>query len=563
MSAISKVLGLALALALLAGCASATTPEYPSFLPPSAGPSPRANLIYSYLKMEQAMRKDDKEALLSAAQVLIKDGPASRPLADAAGWLLGNRQTEDARRLLDAAVKALPDDLPLHMMLAETMMETEETDKAIDMMRAFHLRHPDASDANLELALLYLKAEQPEQALKILDGLPGDAKNPTVLYYQAQALRTMGDLPGTAAKLREALKEAPDFLEAMLELALVEEQLERFGEAREIFEKLLTYDPGNQDILLRLMTIAMREGNPDKAFEIASRAQDSYSFTLAASSMFMNEGRFDLAETLLDKLAQNPETPGEVVFYQAAAAYEGEKDVERTMDLLAEIGPESRYYDRAFKLRAQIMFENNRLEDALRITREARETFPDDREFKLAELELLITMGRRPEAMAMMEKMLAQAPGDNDLAFRYAYLHEVAGDRPRAMALMEELLKRDPDEYRAMNFIGYTLAEENRDLQRSRKLLTRAVELSPESDYIVDSLAWIEYRLGNFKDAWDHIRLAIELSGHAPTDPTMWDHYGDIASALGLKDEARHGWEKALELEPADPAPIRAKLEKL
>lgn len=66
-----------------------------------------------------------------------------------------------------------------------------------------------------------------------------------------------------------------------------------------------------------------------------------------------------------------------------------------------------------------------------------------------------------------------------------------------------------------LNYIGYTLAEENRDLPRALKLLNRAIELSPDTDYMLDSLAWAYYRSGEYAKAWDFIR-AGRLSACLP-----------------------------------------------
>lgn len=554
------VLGLML---LLPGCVPGSPRAAMPSLLTGAHPSARADVTFAYLKLEQAMRNDDMTALLDAARTLLVSEPASRPLADAAGWLLGNRHTEQAHELLEAAVKALPEDLPLHIMLAETLLEEGRAEEAIRLLKQYSASHPDDGGAKVELALLYLRAENYPEALAIFERLPSSERTPSVRYYQAQALRAAGRTDAAAETLRSALAEAPDFLEAMLELALVEEQRGRHGAARKLYEKLLTYDEGNQDILLRLVVIALKEGNPHRAYEIASSVPDSLSFVLTAASLFMDEGRFDLAGTLLDMMAQAPDTPEEIVFYQAAVAYEGEHNPDRTLELISGIGPSNRFHDKALKLRIQVLYEKGDAEQALAVAQEGRALYPADLEIRYAEMELLMRLGRRDEALRAAEEARKEWPKNTDLAFHYAFLVDQGGDKARAMALMEELIQTDPDNAQALNYVGYTLADENRDLERALQLLTRAVELSPEADFILDSLAWAQYRLGRFQEAWQTIRHALSLSPGNAQDAAMWEHYGDIARAAGLPDEARRGWLKALEMNPSDPAPLRLKLEEL
>jgi len=78
-------------------------------------------------------------------------------------------------------------------------------------------------------------------------------------------------------------------------------------------------------------------------------------------------------------------------------------------------------------------------------------------------------------------------------------------------------------------------------------MIERAVELRPRDGYIVDSLGWIHFRLGNLEKALVHMEAAVELR---PQDPTINDHLGDVYWRVGRRAEARYQWERALRLEP-------------
>lgn len=556
-----STLGLSL---LLAGCAPTATNNSAAFLLSSAHPSAKADLSFAYLQLEQAMRHDDMTGVLEAAQALLKLAPASRPLADATGWLLGNRYTEQARALLEDSVRVLPDDLPLHIMLAETLLDEGDSDGAIRLLNDFSAAHPDNASARMELALLYLKADRAAEALRLFERLPASERNPSVRYYHAQALKASGNLAAAASMLRSALNEAPDFMEAMLELAMVEEQRGHYSAARQLYDKLLTYDEGNQDILLRLVIVSLKEGNPERAYKIASSVPDSFGFVVTATALFMDEGRYDLAGTLLNRVARNPDTPEEIALYQAAVAYQNGKDAKAALAMLDRVTPTNRHYAKALKMRVQLLYESGDAEGALATLRQGAGAFPMDPEFRYGEMEMLMMQKRYAEAMAVAEAAMQTWPDDADLAFQHAYLLDLQGRKADALARMEDIARRWPDNAAALNYIGYTLADENRDLNRALDLLTKAVELSPDTDFMLDSLAWVQYRLGNYQKAWEHIRQSLSLAApDKPQDPTMWEHYGDIAHALGLKEEAHKGWKKALDLNPSDPGPIRAKLEKL
>lgn len=534
--------------------------------PDAAGPqftlSENSQLNFAYLQVEQAMQRGDLGGVMEAGETLLRLHGDMRPVGDAAAWLLSSKHTAEAESLLKRAILLAPEDAALRAMFADSLLEQGKTEEARNFVHDYVKKYPGDAQARLDLALLYLKTGANSEALKELERLPGNMRSPAVLYYQAQACRALNRSGQAARLLRLALQKSPDFLEAMLELASIEEQSGHYAEARKLYEKLLTFDEGNQDILVRLVALSLREGNPDHAFELASSIPDSMSFVLAVSSLFIDEGRFDLAESLLSTLAERSDAPEELLFYQAAVAYEGHRDAARTLELLERVSPSNRYYDRSLKLRAQVLYENGNVEQALDVIRHGSEIFPSDKEFIFFAIDLLGRQKRYEEAGQVAEKALADWPDDPDLAFQRASLMDMAGKRNEAMKLMEELLRSTPDNAAVLNYIGYTLAEENRDLPRALKLLNRAIELSPDTDYMLDSLAWAYYRSGEYAKAWDFIRQAVErMSASSGQDPAMWEHYGDIARACGYDSEARRGWERALELRPKNPDVLREKLE--
>jgi len=132
---------------------------------------------------------------------------------------------------------------------------------------------------------------------------------------------------------------------------------------------------------------------------------------------------------------------------------------------------------------------------------------------------------------------------------------------PEAEADLLRSLKLSPDQPLTLNYLGYTWIDHNRNLRRGLAMIEKAVRLKPEDGYIVDSLGWAHYRLGNFKEAVKHLEKAVELR---PEDATLNDHLGDAYWRVGREREARYQWEQALTLqpEPAEAEKMKYKLEK-
>lgn len=522
--------------------------------------SPEAQTTYAFLLYDQALRQEDEEALVSSLQALSSGQSPVGIYVESGIWLM-SRKSPLALRALEIGLRQFPDDSSLNLLYAEALMENDEAAKAIDHMRAYVAKYPDSIDARLELALLLVKHNQYDEAQHLLGSITGKQRTTLVDYYQARALIGMNRSDEAIPYLQRAIKNTPDFLEGMAELAYIYERRKDLREARRIYEKMLQLNDSGQEVLFRLIALSLRLEQPEKAMGFLRKGPATPGFRLTAASMFIEARQYAQAEVLLKEISKSPDAPAEVYFYLAGVAYDGHKDTREALLWLDKIPEDNRFYDRSVLLRVQMLAEEDKLEDALRVARDGQKTSPDRRELWQMEVRLLATLHRTKEALAAADKAVVQWPEDAETAFLRASLLDESGNKKGAMAAMEDLIKRHPEHYQALNYVGYTLAEENRDLDRALLLLRKAMELSPESAYIADSLAWAQYKAGKLEEAWSNIVKATTLRGEP--DPAIWEHYGDIAEALGKKDEARRGYTRALEFKPANAPSIRKRLSKL
>ncbi len=132
---------------------------------------------------------------------------------------------------------------------------------------------------------------------------------------------------------------------------------------------------------------------------------------------------------------------------------------------------------------------------------------------------------------------------------------------PQAEADLLKAMQLSPDQPLVLNYLGYSWVDQNRNLKAGLQMIEKAVSLKPDDGYIVDSLGWAHYRLGNYKEAVKHLEKAVELK---PEDPVLNDHLGDAFWRVGREIEARFQWEQALTLKPEedDVEKIRAKIAK-
>ena len=146
-----------------------------------------------------------------------------------------------------------------------------------------------------------------------------------------------------------------------------------------------------------------------------------------------------------------------------------------------------------------------------------------------------------------------------------AIAHERAGDWASAMRDFDYALELSPNQFQVLNYLGYSLVERGERLEEALSMIELAVAAQPKAGYIIDSLGWVQYKLGYYNEAVSQLERAAELMA---TDPIVNDHLGDSYWAVGRKIEARFQWRRALsfitkdtELGDIDPSRVREKLD--
>ncbi|HEY4834857.1 MAG TPA: tetratricopeptide repeat protein [Bradyrhizobium sp.] len=146
----------------------------------------------------------------------------------------------------------------------------------------------------------------------------------------------------------------------------------------------------------------------------------------------------------------------------------------------------------------------------------------------------------------------------------YYYYRGICEERSKqwnkAEADMRKALDLQPEQPHVLNYLGYSWIDQGINLDEGMKMIKRAVDQRPDDGYIVDSLGWAYFRIGNYDDAVKNLERAIDLK---PEDPTINDHLGDAYWRVGRTLEAKFQWAHARDLkpEPEDLPKIEAKIE--
>jgi tetratricopeptide (TPR) repeat protein len=229
-------------------------------------------------------------------------------------------------------------------------------------------------------------------------------------------------------------------------------------------------------------------------------------------------------------------------------------------DAMRALGRESPYFDSAQSQIAFSLREDGRTDEAV-ATLKAAVADGNSRTARRALADLYRGAERYAEAEPLYAGLVAElgepAARDWRLFFVQGATLERLGRWPEAEAALQKALKASPDQPEVLNYLGYQWVDSGRRVQDGLAILERAAIQRPQEGYIIDSLGWAYYRLGQYQRAVDVLERAVELS---PGDPELNDHLGDAYWRVGRRIEARFQWRRALTLEPN--ATIKASAER-
>jgi tetratricopeptide (TPR) repeat protein len=206
----------------------------------------------------------------------------------------------------------------------------------------------------------------------------------------------------------------------------------------------------------------------------------------------------------------------------------------------------------------------DRSDEAIKILKEVIANDPKDLEAIMALGNIERGRKKYADCVGTYSQGIDALPDGNDKGNSvYYYYRGICEERshqwPKAEADMKKALELQPDQPHVLNYLGYSWIDQGVNLDEGMKMIKRAVDQRPDDGYIVDSLGWAYYKIGNYDEAVKNLERAVDLK---PEDPTINEHLGDAYWHVGRKLEAKFQWSHARDLkpEPEDLPKIEAKI---
>jgi tetratricopeptide (TPR) repeat protein len=371
-------------------------------------------------------------------------------------------------------------------------------------------------------------------------------------YHKALALALAGDFV-TAQTILAGGEAGPLHLSrgAIVAHAQILAQLDRTDAAIALLDEALA--GGFPDATLVDLRRRLAAGE-DVPFTQVTRAQDGAAeafLTMAEGLNTPESGRLAIVYARLALLVRPDLTEAALV---AADALAREGQFALATEALDGVAADSPWFVTAQIRRAATQRDAGDPDAAIVTLQALAQSHGDQLEVEAALADHLRMAERFPEAAAAYSAAIEIAgvppqPVHWGLYYSRAISNERAGEWAKAEADFREALTLQPDQPMVQNYLGYSLVEQQGDLDEALGLIEAAVSGEPDNGYITDSLGWVLYRLGRYDEAVPHMLRAVELE---PVDPVINDHLGDVLWKVGRKREASFQWKRALSFGPAE-----------
>jgi Flp pilus assembly protein TadD len=456
---------------------------------------------------------------LEAARAWHEADPASpQALQMLAGLLVGARKVDEAEpylaRLLASDGTAAANGF---LQLGRLLAGNPDKQANLRVVRSLAAKYPDLPQAHLALAQAALAANDEAGALaetrRAAQLQPG-WEAPAI--FEAQILQRKS--PAQAGKaLAGFLDQYPKAREARLSYARLLVAERKLPEARAEFDKLLAAHPTDSDVIYavgllaaQLKDYATAETNLKRLLDLGFRDPNGVRFTL-----------------------------GQVA--------EEQKNWKAATDWYLSIQRGEHYLPSRLRA-ASVMAKEGKLAEAREFLHTVNVSGEERIQLLIAEAQLLREANQHREAFELLGKALEAQPEQPELLYDHALTAEKLERFEVLEGSLRKLIQLKPDHAHAYNALGYSFAERNLRLPEARKLIERALELAPEDYYIVDSLGWVLYRMGDLNGAAEQLRHAYL----GRPDGEIGAHLGEVLWMMGERAEAERIWQDALKHHPAN-----------
>ncbi len=522
---------------------------------------------YNYIEAHLHLKKNNLDKAIYHLNKTIEEDPENLYLQrELAVLYLMQKYNLKALNIVKNIIDKNPGDIEALIMYGRIKQSLKQIDDAKEAYEKVIANDPAQEKIYLILGDIYMEEGDLDKALKIYKQLVNEYPEFYAGYFFiGKIYAEQGKIVDAEKEFLKALDSEPDLEEAKFELIKLYKSLGEEQKTIEIYKEILKRNSNNIRAALELGLLYYKNG--------MIKDSDNLFNDLAAKSLSDSEVIREVAHIYLDKKKYNDaiivtegmlkSLPGSSDIHYAAGIAYAINDKETAIAHFKQVPTDSKFYKNSVIQIAFLYRELGKIREAINFLENLIKNVPDKPELML----YLASFYEENEEFYKAEKVLKKAikidPENIEFHFRLGVVYDMWDKKEAAIESMKTVISLDPHNANALNYVGYIYAELGINLDEAERLIKEALKHSPDDGYITDSLGWVYYKKGRYKDALKLLKKAVDL---APDDPTILEHLGDVYLKMTNKKKALMFYERSLlkrEKEEKDRADIKKKIQDL
>lgn len=455
----------------------------------------------------------------------------------------------------ELAVEKDPKSADARMLLGSLYSSLKMYEQAIAHYQELLKHHPEQKDAVIFIGAILAEQKKFDESIGYFKKFAATAE-PTeasrAWYYVARIRIEQGKVENhgeVESAFIKALSLKPDYPEAVIAYATFLREKKKNTESVRLLESYQLKSGPDKEVAKVLSRIYLEAENYAKAFQqlevVENFERDNLNVKVQMALILIEQEKYEQAAIRLeDILVVAPEL--DKIRYYLGAVYEQTQNSAASIQQYLSVPPISVYYADAMIHAAHLYKQSGQFKKAIEVVTKAIKERDDIPQFYAYYASLLDDVKDYRTAVSMLSGAVEKFPSHTQLRFFLGSMQDRIGNSRATIEQMRKVLELDEEHVQAMNYLAYTYAELNENLDTAEGLAKKALSMQPGDGYILDTLGWVLFKGGRLEESIRYLEAAFKVKAD---ESVIAEHLGDAYYRYQMVEKAKEMYRRAVEVE--------------